>query len=455
MAVEVVETASLGDRSYLVTDGAVAAVVDPQRDIDRMLALAGRHDVRITHVLETHIHNDYLSGGLELCRLTGAEYGVAASDVVSFARRPLVEGDVVVMSQRLRLRTLATPGHTFHHLSYVVEDTDGAVGVFTGGSLLFGSTGRTDLLGQQHSEELARQQHASVRKLADVLPDDAQIWPTHGFGNFCSATEVSGSSATVGQQKKVNAVFRLGEDEFVEHTLSALDAVPAYYAQMAPRNMAGPEQVDLRAPARVRPAELARRLRLGDWVVDLRSRRAFAHAHLAGTISLGLDGPLATWLGWLADRGAPLTLIGETPEQVAAAQRELVRIGVDRPTAAVGRPRELAVDASLVRSMPSATFGDLAESGPGSVVLDVRMRREWRACHLKNAVHIPLFELRYRSHELADGVVWVHCSAGYRAAAAASLLAREGREVVFIDDEFAAAHEAGLPLVSDRSPPGR
>jgi glyoxylase-like metal-dependent hydrolase (beta-lactamase superfamily II)/rhodanese-related sulfurtransferase len=450
VAVEVVETSSLGDRSYLVTDGAVAVVVDPQRDVDRVLAVAGHHDVRITHVLETHIHNDYLSGGLELCRLTGAEYGVAAADDVSFVRRPLVEGDVVAASPRLRLRALATPGHTFHHLSYVLEEPARAVGVFTGGSLLFGSTGRTDLLGQQHSEELARHQHASVRKLADVLPDGAEIWPTHGFGSYCSTTEVHGTSATVGQQKKVNAVFRLSEDEFADQTLSALDAFPAYYAQMGPRNMAGPEPVDLREPARVRPAELARRLRVGDWVVDLRSRRAFSHAHLAGTISLGLDGPLATWLGWLIDWGTPLTLIGETPEQVAAAQRELVRIGIDRLTAAVGRPQELAMDPNLLRGLPSATFGDLAEAGPGTVVLDVRMRREWRACHLKNAVHVPLFELRHRTHEITDGVVWVHCSAGYRAAVAASLLAREGREVVFVDEEFAAAHQAGLPLVSDR-----
>lgn len=450
VAVEVVETSSLGDLSYLVTDGAVATVVDPQRDVDRMLALAGHHDVRITHVLETHIHNDYISGGLELSRLTGAEYGVAAADVVSFARRPLTEGDVVAVSPGLRLRVLATPGHTFHHLSYVLEDPEGAVGVFTGGSLLFGSTGRTDLLGQQHSEELARHQYASVRKLADVLPDGAEIWPTHGFGSHCSTGGVYGSSATVGQQKKVNAAFRLSEDEFVEHTLSALDVFPAYYAQIGPRNLAGPEPVDLREPARVRPAELARRLRGGDWVVDLRARQAFSQAHLAGTISLGLDGPLASWLGWLIEWDTPLTLIGEAPEQVAAAQRELARIRVDRPTAAVGRPQELAMDANLVRRLPSATFGDLAEAGPATVVLDVRMRSEWRACHLNNAVHIPLFELRYRTHELPDGVVWVHCSAGYRAAAAASLLAREGREVVFVDEEFAAAHRAGLPLASDR-----
>ncbi|GAA0507031.1 MBL fold metallo-hydrolase [Saccharopolyspora subtropica] len=449
-AVEVIETSSLGDRSYLVSDGEVAAVVDPQRDVDRIFAAAGRSGVRITHVLETHIHNDYVSGGLELSRLTGAEYGVAAADRVSFARRPLLEGDVVVVSPALRLRVLATPGHTFHHLSYVLEDARGAVGVFTGGSLLFGTTGRPDLLGQHHSVELARHQHASVRKLAAVLPDHAEVWPTHGFGSFCSAGSVSGRAATVGQQKKVNAVFRLDEDEFVEQTLRSLDAYPAYYAHIGPRNRAGPEPVDLRKPERVRPRELVRRLRDGEWVVDLRSRQAFSRAHLAGAVSLGLDGPLATWLGWVIDWGSPLTLIGETPEQVAAGQRELVRIGVEGVRSAVGPPHDLAADPSLVRNLPRATFGDLAEAGPGTVVLDVRLRREWRRRHIRNAVHIPLFQLRERADELGDGVVWVHCSAGYRAAFAASLLARTGREVVFVDEEdFTAARDAGLPLVTD------
>ncbi|MER7013077.1 MBL fold metallo-hydrolase [Saccharopolyspora sp. NPDC000359] len=437
--VEAVETASLGDRSYLVCDGGRAAVVDPQRDVDRYLAAAGRRGVRITRVLETHLHHDHLSGGLELCRLTGAEYGIAADDGVPFAR-PLAEGDVLEVSPQVRLRVLATPGHTFHHLAYVLENAGGAVGVFTGGSLLVGSTGRTDLLGQHHSEDLARLQHASLRKLAELLPEQARVWPAHG----------SGSSATIGQQLKVNTAFHLDEDGFVEHALTELDPLPDYFARLGPRNRAGPDPVDLREPARLRSAELARQLRTGDWVVDLRPRREFSRAHLAGAISLGLDGPLARWLGWLVDPADPVTLVGGTPEQVAAAQRELVRIGLDRTTAAVGAPDELAAGPNLVRGMPSASFADLAEAGPGTVVLDVRMRREWRTCHLVGAAHIPLFQLRDRSHELPDGVVWVYCSEGYRAALAASLLAREGREVVFVDEDFAAAHRADLPLASDR-----
>lgn len=456
LAVEVIETSSLGDRSYLASDGEVAVVVDPQRDVDRVLALAGRLGVRVALVLETHMHNDYVSGGLELARLTGAEYGVATADDVPFDRRPLSDGDVVELSPRIRIRAVATPGHTFHHLSYVLEGKDGPVGVFTGGSLLFGTTGRTDLLGEQHSEELARHQYASAQKLAAVLPDGAQIWPTHGFGSFCSASQASGDSATLGEQKQLNPALTLAERDFVEQTLSGLDAYPAYYAHMGAQNSEGPKPVDLRAPVRARPDELRRRLERGEWVVDLRSRKAYAVSHLAGTVSLGLDGPMATWLGWMIDWNAPITLVGQTRQQVAEAQRELARIGIDTfAAAAVGRPEELAADAGQLRRTPTATFTDLAAALAGNtnglpapeVVLDVRTNNEFAAAHITNAVHIPLYEVNNRLDEIPDVVVWVHCGSGYRATAAASLLESAGRTVVLIDDRFGAAAEAGVPMV--------
>lgn len=457
LAVEVIETSSLGDRSYLASDGAVALVVDPQRDVDRVIAAAGRSGVRIALVVETHVHNDYVSGGLELARLTGAEYGVAAADGLPFAGRELADGDVVELSARMRLRVVATPGHTFHHLSYVLEGEQGPVGVFTGGSLLFGTTGRTDLLGAEHSEELARHQHASARKLAELLPGGAQIWPTHGFGSFCSATQASGDSATLGEQKRSNPALTLGENEFVRHTLAGLDAYPAYYAHMGVRNTEGPKPLDLREPARAEPDELRRRLERGEWVVDLRSRKAFVVSHLAGTVSLGLDGPMATWLGWMIDWGAPITLLGESREQVAQAQRELARIGIDEfAGAAVGSPDELAAEAGQLRSTRTASFADLAaalDGRPGAlpapdVVLDVRTGNEFTAAHITGAVHIPLYELAHRLDEVPTGLVWVHCGSGYRATAAGSLLENAGRTVVLIDDDFSSAAEAGVPMSS-------
>ena len=456
--VEVIETSSLGDRSYLASDGEVAVVVDPQRDVDRVLALAGRLGVRITHVVETHVHNDYVSGGLELARLTGAAYVMSAQDDLAFERTGVVDGDVLEASPRLRLRVLATPGHTFHHLSYVLEGADGPQGVFTGGSLLYGTTGRTDLLGDEHAQTLARAQHASAASMADALPDGAQVWPTHGFGSFCTATPASGNDSTIGHEKQVNPVLRLARDEFVRETLAGLGAYPAYYAHMGALNTAGPAPVDLRPPTTADPAELARRLGDGEWVVDLRHRKAYLASHLAGTVSLGLDGPMATWLGWMAPHGAPITLLGDTPDQVAQAQRELVRIGVDRiVAAATGDPHELAVDPARLGELPSAGFVDLAgeldgrrsaDLPPAEVVLDVRLGTEWDASHVRGAVHVPLPELPDRLDEVPAGSVWVHCGSGYRATAAASLLARAGRTVVVIDDNYGDAERAGVPLTT-------
>ncbi|SDQ15295.1 Glyoxylase, beta-lactamase superfamily II [Actinopolyspora saharensis] len=457
LGAEVIATSSLGDRSYLATDGEMAVVVDPQRDVDRFLAAAGRLNVRIALVLETHVHNDYVSGGLELARLTGADYGVAAADEVPFAHMPLADGDVVELSERMRVRAVATPGHTYHHLSYVLEGEQGPVGVFTGGSLLFGTTGRTDLVGQQHSHELARHQHASARKLVEILPDGAQIWPTHGFGSFCSASQTSGDSATIGEQREINPALTLAEGEFVEQMLSGLDAYPAYYAHMGVRNTSGPEPLDLRTPSRATPEELKRRLEAGEWVVDLRSRTAYVDSHLAGTVSLGLDGPMATWLGWMIDWGAPITLLGESREQVGQAQRELARIGIDTfSAAATGQPEELAAETGQLSSTTSAAFADLAAVRDGrgdglpevDVVLDVRTNNEWQSSHIVGAVHIPLYELKDRLDEVPAGTVWVHCGSGYRATAAASLLEHAGRTPVLIDDLFGNADGAGLTLTS-------
>lgn len=452
-----VDTPSLGDRSYLVHDREAALVIDPQRDIDRILALAGAEGVRITHVAETHLHNDYLTGGLALAQATAARYLVAAADPVAFERTPVSDGDEVMIGS-LRLRALATPGHTFSHLSYVLADGEQVAGVFTGGSLLPGSTGRTDLLGPEHARTLASAQYASVQRLARELPDSAPVYPTHGFGSFCSASQSEARSTTIGQEKRANPALTLDEQAYVDGLLAGLDAWPAYYAHMAPANLAGPSAPDLSPPEPASPAALRRRIEAGEWVVDLRSRTAFAAGYLPGSLCFPLERSFATYLGWVIPWGTPVTLLGDSPGHIREAQRELVRIGIDRPAgAATGRPEDWAGGRPLAR-LRRASFRDLAAvTGGGNghrrgglVVLDVRRRLEWEAAHLTGAVHIPLPELPARLAEVPPGEVWVHCGAGYRAMAAASLLAAAGREVVAVDDEFARAAAAGLALAGTR-----
>ena len=449
MEVLPIETPALGDRSYLVHDGEAALVIDPQRDTDRVTALAADAGVRITHVAETHVHNDYVTGGFALARAARASYLVNVDDPVGFDRTPVSDGDAVEVGG-MRVRVLATPGHTYTHLAYVVEAGGDVAGVFTGGSLLYGSTGRTDLLGPGATPALSRAQWASAHRLARELPDTAPIFPTHGFGSFCSATQSAATSSTIGQEKLANPVLTLDERAYVESLLAGLDAWPAYYAHMAPANLAGPAGPDLSPPRPADAAELRRRIEAGEWVVDLRDRIAFAAGHVPGTFSIPLDQRFATYLGWLIPWGTPLTLLGDSPEQIAWAQRELARIGIDRlAAAATGRPETWAGERG-VASMRLAKFVDLAaamDAGEGRpVVLDVRRRLEWVESHIAGAVHIPLHELPGKIAELPPGDVWVHCESGYRSTVAASMLAARGRRVVGIDDDFASAAAAGLAL---------
>src|SRR6478672_1863946 len=449
-----IETPPLGDRSYLVHDGEAALVIDPQRDIDRVIALAADAGVRVTHVAETHVHNDYVTGGLALARAAGAAYLVNADDPVSFDRTPVSDGDRVEVGG-MRVRALATPGHTYTHLAYVVEAAgaapgDGVAGVFTGGSLLYGATGRTDLLGPDATAALTRAQWASGRRLARELPDAARIFPTHGFGSFCSATQSDAASSTIGHEKLVNPALTLDEGSYLESLLAGLDAWPAYYAHMAPANLAGPAGPDLSPPRPADAAELRRRIEAGEWVVDLRDRVAFAAGHVPGTFSFPLDDRFATYLGWMIPWGTPLTLLGDSPEQVAQAQRELARIGIDRPAAAATGSPEQWTDEKL-GSFRTATFADLAQvrHHRSVAVVDVRRTPEWGEAHLDGAVSLPLHELLDRLAEVPDGEVWVHCAAGYRASIGASVLARAGHHVVAVDDSFdEQAAAAGLPIVS-------
>ncbi|WP_329241776.1 MBL fold metallo-hydrolase [Streptomyces sp. NBC_01478] len=449
--VDTIEVSGLGNRSYLAGGERAAVAVDPPRDVDRVIAAAARRGVRIAQVVETHVHNDYVSGGLELARLTGAAYLVPAGARVSFARVPVRDGDrtEIDTAAGLTLRALATPGHTPHHTAYALEENGEAVVVFTGGSLLIGTVGRPDLVEPRLTGHLARAQHASAHRLAAELPDDTAVLPTHGFGSFCSSSQAEGGDTTIGKERASNEALTRDVDDFVAALLAGLDDVPAYYTHMGPANAAGPEPLDLTAPAVADAAEIAARLAAGEWVVDLRNRVAFAAGHVPGAFNFEAEGQLATYLAWLIPWGKPVTLLAESPGQLAAAQRELVRVGMDRPAAAAtGEPGGWVREGEELASFRRATFADLARRHPaeGLVVLDVRRASERAGGYIEGSVHIPVHALHRRLDEVPAGEVWVHCAGGMRAAIASSLLDAAGREVVAVDDSFDAADRAGLTV---------
>lgn len=452
-AIEVLDTPNLGDRSYVVHLGGSAVVVDPQRDLDRVHAVLVEHGLTVTHVVETHIHNDYVSGGLELARATGAEYVVPVGYELAYDATQLADG-ATFTSGAMQWRAVHTPGHTPQHLSYVVAVDGVDAAAFTGGSMLFGSVGRPDLIGPDHTHELAHAQWRSVRRLTEEVDADAAVFPTHGFGSFCSATATVGLESTIGQQKANNPACTVEEDEFVTELINGLDAYPAYYAHMAPANQAGPSAIDLSLPERAEAAELRRRIDAGEWVVDLRSRRVFAEGHLRGTLSFDGGGNVVTYLGWLIPWGTPLTLLAETPEQITAVQRELVRIGIDRPAAyADGTPQDWATGPDDITSYRREDFAGLdaaLAADPELIVVDSRRLTEWREGHVTGARHVPLHELLARTDEIMtwakaaehagrDATVWIYCGSGFRASAAASLLERAGLRVVHVDADVATA----------------
>ncbi|WP_327370375.1 MBL fold metallo-hydrolase [Streptomyces sp. NBC_01217] len=449
--VDTIEVPGLGNRSYLAGGERTAVAVDPPRDVDQVIAAAARRGVRISHVVETHVHNDYVTGGLELARVVGAAYLVPAAARVSFERVPVHDGDrtPIDAGAGLALRALATPGHTPHHTSYVLEENGTAVAVFTGGSLLIGTVGRPDLVEPRLTERLARAQHASAHRLAAELPEETAVLPTHGFGSFCSSSQAEGGDTTIGKEKASNEALTRDVDTFVADLLAGLDDIPAYYTHMGPANAAGPVPVDLTPPAVADAEEIAARLAAGEWVVDLRNRVAFAAGHVSGSFNFEAEGQLATYLAWLIPWGKPVTLLAESPGQLAAAQRELVRVGIDRPAAAAtGGPEDWVPEGVAPASFRRATFADLAGRLPaeGVVVLDVRRGSERAGGYIEGSVHIPVHALPRRLGEVPAGEVWVHCAGGMRAAIAASLFDAVGRAVVAVDDSFDAAEKAGLTV---------
>ncbi|MEP9364483.1 rhodanese-like domain-containing protein [Nocardioides sp. CN2-186] len=432
MQVVTVEVPQLGNRTHLVHDGHHALVVDPPRDLTPIERAAEEAGVAITAVADTHIHNDYVSGALGLARRHGADYLLSADEPVDFERVGVRDGDVVPVG-RLDVSVLATPGHTRHHQAFLAVDRDRreAGALFSGGSLLHGTVGRTDLVDQRLTYDLAEAQWSSARTLGALDPR-TRLHPTHGFGSFCASTTATDEGdATIGGQLLTNPALRVERDAFVTELVEGFGPIPAYYGHMAPLNRAGAGRALPRPPRQVTAEQVTDAILAGHWVVDLRRRDAFARAHLPGTVSVEYSDQFATYVGWLVPWHDDLVLLCDEPSDLDSALHDLAGIGIDGPSTHVLEPA-----ADLTATYRRTGWADFRAHTGSRVVVDVRQRDEYDEGHLPGAVNLPVHDVDRRGHELPAGELWVHCKSGYRAGIAASVLHRMGRDVVHVDDAW-------------------
>lgn len=415
----------LGNSAYLVDLGdGRALAVDVSLDLRGVWEAARRRGLRLAFAADTHLHADFVSGARQLAATEGTRVLASAAGDREFAHTGLRDGDELDLGG-LRLRALATPGHTHEHLSLLLLDGDVPAGVFTGGSLLVGAAARTDLVAPERTEPLARQQYASLHRLA-ALPDEVAVWPTHGAGSFCSAPPGAERTSTIGREKAANPLLRApDEDAFVAAMLASVGSFPPYFLRLGELNRRGPAVLEhTPALAPLDPATVRRMLADGAMVIDVRPVPAFAAGHVPGAVSIPMRPVFASWLGWLAPQERPLIILREPDQDPAEIAWQAAKIGY----------RNLAGE--LTGGLPAWSADDGPVTGTRLLragemhgtarVLDVRQQAEFAAGHLPGAMHVELGDLAAHAAELPHEPTIVMCGHGERAMGGASLLERAG-----------------------------
>jgi hydroxyacylglutathione hydrolase len=415
----------LGNSAYLLDLGdGRALAVDPSLDLRAARRAADRRRLRIAYAAETHLHADFLSGARQLAADHGTRILASAAGGREFPHRGVADGDEVDLGG-LTLRAIATPGHTPEHMSYLILDGTTEVGVFTGGSLIVGAAARTDLVGADRTDALARAQYRSLRRLA-TLPDETAVWPTHGAGSFCSAPPGTARTSTIAAERAGNALLTAPDEDAFSRRLSAsLGSYPAYFDRLAEMNRRGPDLI--RTPPRLPlldAPQVRRLLADGANLVDVRPVRDYAAGHVTGSVSIHLRPQFATWLGWLLPPDVPIVIVRNPDQDPADILWPALNIGY----------------ANLVGELAGGVAGWVAAGGqprttavapPADVdtrnVVDVRQATEHATGHIPGAHLIELGSLTGRTDDVPAGRATVMCGHGERAATAASLLERAGR----------------------------
>ena len=441
MFIETIVVDGLANNSYVVGSerSGRCAVIDPVRDIDQYTSIASNHGVRITYALETHLHNDFVSGAREMAAQTGCQVGASASGGTLFPSVRLQDGDEFDLGE-FKLKVLHTPGHTPEHISFLVEERGEPTSIFTGGALIMGGAARVDLLGSRVAPFLARWLHQTIHGKLLKLPDSVRVYPTHGGGSFCSAAASQGSGqshTTIGEERQHNPfAAQTEESDFVQFALTGLGSYPRYYKYMADINRRGPDVLGgVPQPASLTPLSVRNQLGENALLVDARQERLFNEQHVPGSFAVPFGGNFATWLGWLLPWRQPLILLPPAPAHQDAMVRQLIRIGYDRINGFLAGGFEAWNSAGLptesAKGIDLETLKDLSDQDYAPMILDVRQRSEYHAGHIKGALNIELGELQEHLDGLPREIPLITvCAAGMRASMAGGILQRDGRDNV-------------------------
>ena len=448
----------LAHASYMVASEGVAAVIDPQRDVDIYLAAASRAGLKIEHIIETHLHADFVSGHRELAERTGARIYLGAGSCAQFPHVAVKDGDEILFGP-CSLRFLQTPGHTLESvcvlMNYRGEVSRPAV-IFTGDTLFVGDVGRPDLSATHTPEQLAAMMYRSIHEKLLTLPDDTQIFPAHGAGSLCGLRMGSENSSTIGEQRQSNyALLAPSSEEFVRLLTDNLPAAPEYFAQDVDLNRKGAapmsqlhELLALTAP------EVLQLQKDGAVVVDTRPSTQFGAAHVPGSIHIALTGQYASWAARILGLSTQVILVGEDPEHVRESQLRLARVGIENVVGYMANGVAGWVQSGHdPDSVPQITVQHLIElrnNEPEKVdVLDVREPGERISGAMEKSLSIPLGKLEGRVAELdREKLLVVHCKGGYRSSIATSMLRRTGfPNIANLIGGFDAWKATGLPYV--------
>lgn len=457
---------ALGHASYLVGDEATgqALVLDPRRDVDVYLAAARADGLRITHALDSHGHNDYLSGLAELSARTDVALLGSAAGRLGYDHQPLADGEVIELGD-VAIEVLHTPGHTPEHISLLVYDReqgDEPALLLSGGALLVGDLARPDLLGDaEETRQAARDFCRTIQTKILTLPDHVEVWPTHVAGSLCGGSIGSRLSTTVGYERRTNPVLAQVEDsdEFVRECLrlDGLPAVPPYWPRMRGQNLEGVEPLGvLDEPPALTPEAFAEAAELdGAVVLDARQPEAFGGGHIPGALNVGLGSSFPTWAGTVLREGARVLLVLDDPSQLWEATWHLLRIGYPPPAGwLAGGMFAWRTAARPLVALEQLTVHQLAERRDELAVLDVRQPAEWEAGHIDGATFITGAELPGRLDEVPQGALAVVCGSGFRSSVSASLIASTGRAGIRnVLGGMSAWQQAEYPTTTEKEKP--